>query len=55
LKKFSVLSTNLSGEVTPDVRFSIKQLIEARVIRRFDDQLSQGERFVEYMTFIGDE
>jgi len=53
LKKSSVISTNFSGEVPPDVRFSIKQLIEARIICRFDDQLSQGERFEEYLAFIG--
>lgn len=52
LKKLSSVSTNLSGEVPLDVRFSIKQLIEAKVIDRIGEQLVQGERFEEYMIFL---
>lgn len=36
----------------PDVRFSIKQLLECRVLSRTGEQIAKGERFDEYMTFV---
>ena len=52
LKELSSISTHSSGEVLPDVRFSIKQMLEAKIIEREDDQIMPGERFDEYMTFV---
>jgi len=41
-----------SGENDPTMRFSIKQLLECKVLNRVDNQVSRGERFDEYMTFV---
>lgn len=52
LGKLPSISTNLSGEVPPDVRFSIKQMLESKIIERLGDQLVRGERFDEYVNFL---
>jgi len=41
-----------SGENDPTMRFSIKQLLECKVLTRVDNQVSRGERFDEYMSFV---
>lgn len=41
-----------SGDNDPTMRFSIKQLLECKVLSRSGDQVSRGERFDEYMTFV---
>ncbi len=41
-----------SGENDPTMRFSIKQLLECKVLSRAGQQVSRGERFDEYMTFV---
>lgn len=41
-----------SGENDPTMRFSIKQLLECKVLTRVGNQVSRGERFDEYMTFV---
>lgn len=39
-------------QLDPDARFAIKQLLEAQVLSRTQDQIGRGERFDEYMTFV---
>jgi len=41
-----------SGENDPTMRFSIKQLLECKVLSRAENQINRGERFDEYMTFV---
>lgn len=48
-EKFQALG---SGENDPTMRFSIKQLLECKVLSRLGNQVSRGERFDEYMTFV---
>ena len=38
--------------VDASYNFCIKQLLEAKIIVRHEDQLIRGERFNEYMTFV---
>jgi len=40
------------NNLDPDMRFSIKQLLECRVLTRTDEQITKGDRFDEYMTFV---
>jgi hypothetical protein len=48
-EKFQVLG---SGESDPQMRYSIKQLLECKVLQREGNQVMRGERFDEYMTFV---
>lgn len=48
-EKFQALG---SGESDPTMRFSIKQLLECKVLSRTGNQVGPGERFDEYMTFV---
>lgn len=48
-EKFQALG---SGESDPQMRFSIKQLLECKVLHREGNQVTRGERFEEYMTFV---
>jgi hypothetical protein len=41
-----------AGESDPTMRFSIKQLLECKVLSRIENQIDRGERFDEYMTFV---
>jgi hypothetical protein len=41
-----------SGENDPTMKFSIKQLLECKVLNRAGSEVGQGERFDEYMTFV---
>jgi hypothetical protein len=41
-----------SGENDPTMRFSIKQLLECKILSRAGNQVSRGDRFDEYMTFV---
>jgi hypothetical protein len=41
-----------SGENDPTMKFSIKQLLECKVLSRANNQVNRGERFDEYMTFV---
>lgn len=41
-----------SGENDPTMRFSIKQLLECKVLSRVGNQVGRGERFDEYITFV---
>ncbi len=41
-----------AGENDPTMRFSIKQLLECKVLSRIENQIDRGERFDEYMTFV---
>jgi len=41
-----------AGESDPTMKFSIKQLLECKVLSRVGSQVSRGERFDEYMTFV---
>ena len=41
-----------AGESDPTMKFSIKQLLECKVLSRVENQVSRGERFDEYMTFV---
>jgi hypothetical protein len=48
-EKFQVLGT---GENDPHMRYSIKQLLECKVLSRVGSQVMRGERYNEYMTFV---
>lgn len=50
LKEHSSLP--IASLVDASYNFCIKQLLEAKIIMRFEDQLAPGERFGEYMTFV---
>ncbi len=54
LKDKNVSLTNLSSEITSkaDFIFSIKQLLEAKVIAKVNNSLLRGEMYEEYMKFI---
>lgn len=41
-----------AGESDPTMKFSIKQLLECKVLSRTGNQISRGDRFDEYMTFV---
>lgn len=41
-----------SGERDPTARYSIKQLLECKVLQREGNHVTRGERFDEYMTFV---
>lgn len=41
-----------SSERDPHMRHSVKQLLECKVLFRVGNQISRGERFDEYMTFV---
>ena len=45
----------ISGELKSfdlDTRFVIKQLLEAKILKRVGDEILNGERFQEYMQFV---
>lgn len=48
-EKFQALG---SGESDPTMRFSIKQLLECKVLSRAGNQVNRGERFDEYISFV---
>lgn len=48
-EKFQALG---SGESDPQMRYSIKQLLECKVLHREGNRVMRGERFDEYMTFV---
>lgn len=48
-EKFQLLG---SGENDPHMRHSVKQLLECKVLFRVGNQITRGERFDEYMTFV---
>lgn len=52
LVKKQPFSTNTSGVINYDIMFSIKQLIECKVLARVGDQIIRGDRFDEYLTFV---
>jgi hypothetical protein len=41
-----------SGENDPTMKFSIKQLLECKVLNRAGNRVSRGDRFDEYMKFV---
>lgn len=41
-----------SGDPNPHMKFSIKQMIECRILSRVGDTVIRGDRFDEYMSFI---
>ena len=47
--KFQVMG---SGENDPHMKYSIKQLLECKVLHRTGNQVTRGERYDEYMTFV---
>ena len=51
--KLPAMNMATFGHHTMERNFSIKQLTEAKVIDRVSDQLVRGERFDEYLAFIG--
>ena len=40
------------GENDPHMRYSIKQLLECKVLSRSGNQVIRGDRYEEYMTFV---
>lgn len=48
-EKFQVLG---SGENDPHMKYSIKQLLECKVLSRNGNQVMRGDRYDEYMTFV---
>lgn len=48
-EKFQLIG---SGENDPHMRFSVKQLLECRVLSRSGNQIKCGDRFDEYMKFV---
>lgn len=48
-EKFQVLG---SGENDPHMKYSIKQLLECKVLSRNGNQVTRGDRYDEYMTFV---
>jgi hypothetical protein len=41
-----------AGESDPTMKFSIKQLLECKVLSRIENKVDRGERFDEYMSFV---
>lgn len=41
-----------SSDPDPHMKYSVKQLLECRVLNRVGNQLMRGERFDEYITFV---
>lgn len=41
-----------SGETDPQMKFSIKQLLERKIFSRIGNNITRGERFDDYMKFV---
>jgi hypothetical protein len=41
-----------SGDPDPHMKYSIKQLLECKVLSRNGNQVMRGDRYDEYMTFV---
>lgn len=41
-----------SGDPDPNMKHSVKQLLECKVFSRVGNQIMRGDRFNEYMTFV---
>ena len=46
------VSIMLNDNVDDDLKFCYKQLLGHKIIARVGDQLVQGDRYIEYMTFV---
>lgn len=41
-----------SGETDPQIKYSIKQMLECKIVARVNDTLVRSDRFDEYMKFV---